>query len=1405
MKSSSEEMRRINELDTSSEDLNKLFNKLNAKNAWELSKDIKSFISLWNNKEVVGQLYGPVPGFPSGSWWGIRMDCSRDHVHDPFNESVQDGPVGAISVCTSHSNEDVDFGDLLTFTGQQYVRGNLKNESLILSFQNKIPVRLVRGYSLSNNFAPKTGYRYDGLYMVTAYWIGVSSNSTKYHKFALARLHRQEPAPWQCNFSLVSQQSYSNVSKHSDPVTRYAFRKLTQSICDISDTNGSELKKDMNASGGLSEKLKPSLKRKSDITLNLSNTGSVLPPAKVMSGGHKNVRKSAIVTRRVSKKLSGNLEVASEVKTSMVSNSELLLRSVGRNCSSKLIPSKLQNTNISIRTDLYDSSDNTQRDKKKAASTTFCRGFKPSGICRRVLNYRDSESALTPGKNDSESKIETSQLSKQSTVKNSTFSDQSTVSSEDTGQVSLEGRNTELLEDTSISELIHRKENSRDVKIKSIHRLNSQTSHSKSSIESANQSLINDIDSNTVKEHILRLPDSSADSSRSNVSNLNLIDNSTKNVKLNLKHSESTEHSYVVPSCRQMLRCYKANSTLENLTEVQSKVVSESSEEITDRSEADNSENRTLVSPVTRKNVEEDDSFLIANDDLRKPQSFFNSLDSLTPDKVLNLIIKEKYHPLAKLLMGNMIGLTTGESTILKTYDELMSCSRTESDENSREKNDISETKKLQMISDQIVDRGETENRIFHKHTNSSELARCDTQQRTLRHAHQCVDPLNTSQRTSRQKIDKDAKQSFSSMKKNSLQTEATCAKLQAKRGKKYQANTVISINESVENPRDQTCNNDIGQPMKQDKKSCHSDVTRPMVNFKVVHDSNHLSAKMRVRQTRLLESLKIPEIKSNDLNQGSMLQSKNLSDVEITARSTSKPATVKRTKMGRKRRNEIMNLVIDANIGPKVRGPRTRRLRPMNLIRTRKRYGDDPADGPAYPQKRPKISVKMKLVSRSDLSKRSRRLKSSATNSRSMQLRNVNRNKVTSRKHKNVRCIKSKALNSRNSRNLKMTRLSSIKGHKRKTRQSNHVETSSFMSTRKTLGCQYEEVERTKPRMVDAMTQCLLSCMPSVNNSFQSRMTSTDESNCHILHDEQQTVVKVELIDLVDVKSESLEDDIMIFDEENHEPSCYPREEGDSERRSVLNKSFKSFAKAGKNVTYVEGKKDHGYSKFERHIVRSKSTTDTEFQSNSQSNEGFVHCEEHRTSAFVPVNSLDSHLRIARLKSIGFKPIRPCLHSYCSGKYGSNCGHQRTRSNSPKVTGSSAVARRVVNEEYDKYTSEENNIVGYMDEELHYQDIEDEDEHNPYTTLDESFSDEITVHKVEFTKILEKSPCITDSTECSELEENTCWHSEPNNEQSEEEIKDSYSILPLEDDSDVPWHGWRKVTTDEQTYWVGW
>ncbi|OJT15269.1 hypothetical protein TRAPUB_8191 [Trametes pubescens] len=55
----------------------------------------------------------------------------------------------------------------------------------LVSAQTKKPVRVVRGYKSSSDFAPVEGYRYDGLYIVESAWMDVGKSGFQVCKYSL--------------------------------------------------------------------------------------------------------------------------------------------------------------------------------------------------------------------------------------------------------------------------------------------------------------------------------------------------------------------------------------------------------------------------------------------------------------------------------------------------------------------------------------------------------------------------------------------------------------------------------------------------------------------------------------------------------------------------------------------------------------------------------------------------------------------------------------------------------------------------------------------------------------------------------------------------------------------------------------------------------------------------------------------------------------------------------------------------------------------------------------------------------------------------------------------------------------------------------------------------------------------
>ncbi|KAI9018973.1 PUA-like domain-containing protein [Hyaloraphidium curvatum] len=168
---------------------------------------------------------GPIPGVPVGAWYEYRADACRAGVHRRTIHGIAADKHCAYSVALSAGFEDdCDFGEGFTYTGSggrdlKGTKANPKNlrtapqtkdqvwegdnAALKLSFEKKLPVRVIRGYFKKSPggaherspYAPLYGYRYDGLYKIDKVWQEVGASGFKVCKFAFTRLPGQAPLP----------------------------------------------------------------------------------------------------------------------------------------------------------------------------------------------------------------------------------------------------------------------------------------------------------------------------------------------------------------------------------------------------------------------------------------------------------------------------------------------------------------------------------------------------------------------------------------------------------------------------------------------------------------------------------------------------------------------------------------------------------------------------------------------------------------------------------------------------------------------------------------------------------------------------------------------------------------------------------------------------------------------------------------------------------------------------------------------------------------------------------------------------------------------------------------------------------------------------------------------------------
>lgn len=128
--------------------------------------------------------FGEVPGVAVGTVFADRETVAEHRVHRALQAGiVGTKDTGAESIVVSGGYEDdEDYGDVITYTGHGGRDQNtglqiadqtpdaVGNAALITSHLAAAPVRVIRGPDPKNPYAPATGYRYDGLFMVERTW-----------------------------------------------------------------------------------------------------------------------------------------------------------------------------------------------------------------------------------------------------------------------------------------------------------------------------------------------------------------------------------------------------------------------------------------------------------------------------------------------------------------------------------------------------------------------------------------------------------------------------------------------------------------------------------------------------------------------------------------------------------------------------------------------------------------------------------------------------------------------------------------------------------------------------------------------------------------------------------------------------------------------------------------------------------------------------------------------------------------------------------------------------------------------------------------------------------------------------------------------------------------------------------
>jgi putative restriction endonuclease len=128
------------------------------------------------------RVFGEIEGIPVGVNFSDRRTLAGSGIHRPLQGGICGGADGAESIVISGGYaDDQDNGWEVIYTGhggrdpnsgrqvadQEWTAGNAGLRANCIEGR---PVRLVRGAHRGSDFAPKSGFRYDGLFRIDSYW-----------------------------------------------------------------------------------------------------------------------------------------------------------------------------------------------------------------------------------------------------------------------------------------------------------------------------------------------------------------------------------------------------------------------------------------------------------------------------------------------------------------------------------------------------------------------------------------------------------------------------------------------------------------------------------------------------------------------------------------------------------------------------------------------------------------------------------------------------------------------------------------------------------------------------------------------------------------------------------------------------------------------------------------------------------------------------------------------------------------------------------------------------------------------------------------------------------------------------------------------------------------------------------
>ncbi|MBM7419961.1 MULTISPECIES: YDG/SRA domain-containing protein [Chryseobacterium] len=207
----------------------------------------------------MSKTFGNIKGTFEGDIFESRSALSMANIHRPLQAGISGTEKeGADSIVLSGGYEDdEDNGDIIIYTGhggrsneskfqvadQTLTKGN---KALAISCERKLPIRVSRGASKNSSFAPNSGYRYDGLFLITEYWREKGRSGFNVWRFRLEKIinekYSQEARPIQIikepesNYTNTSRKEYVIKKIIRETKTAQFIKQLYNDTCQICGT-----------------------------------------------------------------------------------------------------------------------------------------------------------------------------------------------------------------------------------------------------------------------------------------------------------------------------------------------------------------------------------------------------------------------------------------------------------------------------------------------------------------------------------------------------------------------------------------------------------------------------------------------------------------------------------------------------------------------------------------------------------------------------------------------------------------------------------------------------------------------------------------------------------------------------------------------------------------------------------------------------------------------------------------------------------------------------------------------------------------------------------------------------------------------------------------------------------------